>query len=85
MACLCNVRRTTAVCAGQHGRCFARRTRLGDCAAELRVLLQEEKLAGASLLVLANKQDLPGALPLEDIERVRGSANLLQAQIPDRL
>ena len=34
------------------------------------MLLQEEKLAGASLLVLANKQDLPGALPLDDIERV---------------
>ena len=34
------------------------------------MLLQEEKLAGASLLVLANKQDLPGALPLADIERV---------------
>ncbi len=46
------------------------RSRLRDCAAELRVLLQEEKLAGASLLVLANKQDLPGALPLDDIERV---------------
>ncbi len=44
-----------------------------DCAAELRVLLQEEKLAGASLLVLANKQDLPGALPLDDIEKVSPS------------
>ena len=38
------------------------------------MLLQEEKLAGASLLVLANKQDLPGALPLDDIEKVRRSA-----------
>ena len=40
------------------------------------MLLQEEKLAGASLLVLANKQDLPGALPLEDIERVSVFASL---------
>ena len=46
------------------------RFRLGDCAAELGVLLKEEKLAGASLLILANKQDLPGALSLEEITQV---------------
>ena len=32
------------------------RRRLGDCAEELANLLVQEKLAGASLLVLANKQ-----------------------------
>lgn len=42
------------------------RYRLGDCAAELGALLKEEKLSGASLLVLANKQDLPGALSTGD-------------------
>lgn len=36
--------------------------RLPDVAAELATLLAEERLAGASLLVLANKQDLAGAL-----------------------
>ncbi|KAJ9456269.1 ADP-ribosylation factor-like protein 2 [Diplonema papillatum] len=42
-------------------------TRLGDCKRELAVLLQEEKLAGATLLIFMNKQDLPSALPKEKI------------------
>ncbi|KAJ2938583.1 hypothetical protein O0L34_g4081 [Tuta absoluta] len=41
--------------------------RLADCARELHTLLREERLAGATLLVLANKADLPGALSLQDI------------------
>lgn len=41
--------------------------RLNDCREELEGLLMEERLAGASLLVLANKQDLAGALATEDI------------------
>jgi len=44
--------------------------RLLDCTVELHKLLQEEKLAGASLLVFANKQDLPGALSQEDIAQL---------------
>ncbi|ORY94730.1 putative ADP-ribosylation factor-like 2-like protein [Syncephalastrum racemosum] len=40
----------------------ADRLRVEDCKHELFQLLQEERLAGATLLVLANKQDLPGAL-----------------------
>jgi hypothetical protein len=36
--------------------CLLYRRRLGDCAEELSNLLVQEKLAGASLLVLANKQ-----------------------------
>jgi ADP-ribosylation factor-like protein 2 len=36
--------------------------RMRDCAHELHQLLQEERLMGANLLVLANKQDLPGSL-----------------------
>ena len=38
-----------------------------DCHAELMQLLQQERLAGASLLVFANKQDLPGALNTEQV------------------
>jgi ADP-ribosylation factor-like protein 2 len=41
--------------------------RLDDCKKELHLLLKEERLAGATLLVFANKQDLPGALSLSDI------------------
>ncbi|CAH0400687.1 unnamed protein product [Chilo suppressalis] len=41
--------------------------RLADCGRELRTLLREERLAGATLLVLANKADLPGALSLHEI------------------
>jgi len=44
--------------------------RLMDCKAELHKLLQQEKLAGASLLIFANKQDLPGALSSKDIAKV---------------
>jgi len=44
--------------------------RLQDCAAELHKLLGEEKLAGATLLVFANKQDLPGALSCDEIAKV---------------
>lgn len=42
--------------------------RLEDCRRELHKLLGEEKLAGASLLIFANKQDIPGALPASEIE-----------------
>eukprot|EP00040_Diaphanoeca_grandis_P018084 m.95061 g.95061 ORF g.95061 m.95061 type:complete len:185 (-) comp26783_c0_seq2:29-583(-) len=45
----------------------ADRMRLEDCRAELQVLLQEERLAGASLLIFANKQDLPGSLTSKQI------------------
>lgn len=44
--------------------------RLEDCRDELHDLLRQEKLAGASLLVLANKQDLKGALSSEEIQQV---------------
>ncbi|XP_069821616.1 ADP-ribosylation factor-like protein 2 isoform X2 [Dendropsophus ebraccatus] len=45
----------------------ADRARLQDCAQELSGLLLEERLAGATLLVFANKQDLPGALSKDAI------------------
>ncbi|KAJ3314618.1 ADP-ribosylation factor-like protein 2 [Blyttiomyces sp. JEL0837] len=44
--------------------------RLQDCKKELAALLQEERLAGASLLIFANKQDLPSALSKEQIAEI---------------
>eukprot|EP00761_Pharyngomonas_kirbyi_P003754 gb/GECH01003758.1/.p1 GENE.gb/GECH01003758.1/~~gb/GECH01003758.1/.p1 ORF type:complete len:185 (+),score=50.96 gb/GECH01003758.1/:1-555(+) len=41
--------------------------RLKDCHQELHNLLKEEKLAGASLLIFANKQDLDGSLSPNEI------------------
>lgn len=48
----------------------ADRRRLEDCRKELHGLLQEERLLGATLLVFANKQDLAGALTLQEIREV---------------
>ena len=50
----------------------ADRMRLQDCRDELAALLTQEKLAGASLLVCANKQDLPGALTGAEIADALG-------------
>merc|ERR1712113_236713 len=50
----------------------ADRARLNDCKAELQLLLQQERLAGASLLVFANKQDIAGACSAEEIREVLG-------------
>ena len=43
------------------------RFRLEECKAQLHDILKQERLAGASLLILANKQDLGGALNFEQI------------------
>ncbi|XP_050268426.1 ADP-ribosylation factor-like protein 2 isoform X2 [Quercus robur] len=43
---------------------------LDDCKMELDNLLKEERLSGASLLILANKQDIKGALTPEEIAKV---------------
>ncbi|XP_037091774.1 ADP-ribosylation factor-like protein 2 [Pollicipes pollicipes] len=45
----------------------ADKRRMADCKKELHSLLLEERLAGATLLVFANKQDLAGALSREEI------------------
>lgn len=50
--------------------------RMDDCKRELSVLLVEERLAGASLLVLANKQDLPSSAKCEEIEQLLGLPDL---------
>ncbi|KAH9771652.1 ADP-ribosylation factor-like protein 2 [Citrus sinensis] len=44
--------------------------RLDDCKMELDNLLKEERLSGASLLILANKQDINGALTPTEIAKV---------------
>ena len=43
------------------------RWRLEECRLQLRDILGQEKLAGASLLIMANKQDLGGALSFSEI------------------
>lgn len=48
----------------------ADRLRLNDCNRELSQLLQEERLAGATLLVFANKQDIGGALSDQELKLV---------------
>jgi len=44
------------------------RLRIPDCKEELQKLLQEDRLAGASLLVFANKQDIQGSMTDEEIK-----------------
>ncbi|VDL69670.1 unnamed protein product [Nippostrongylus brasiliensis] len=46
------------------------RERLIACREELKSLLTEERLSGATLLVLANKQDLPSAAKVGDIAKL---------------
>lgn len=41
--------------------------RMNDCRIELENLLMEERLAGATLLVLANKQDIQGSLSAHEV------------------
>ena len=41
--------------------------RLEECKNQLKDILKQEKLAGASLLIFANKQDLGGALSFQEI------------------
>ena len=41
--------------------------RLDEVRSELHALLTQERLAGASLLVMANKQDVSGALSLTEV------------------
>ncbi|KAI9510036.1 GTP-binding protein [Russula earlei] len=48
------------------------RLRLNDCKEELHSLLLEDRLAGASLLVFANKQDIQGSMSDKDIEEALG-------------
>ncbi|KAF8607775.1 putative ADP-ribosylation factor-like 2 [Ceratobasidium sp. AG-I] len=44
------------------------RLRMNDCREELHVLLQEQRLAGSSLLIFANKQDITGSMSDAEIK-----------------
>jgi len=44
--------------------------RLEDCRQELHKLLMEERLAGATLLIFANKQDVSGSLDSDEVHQV---------------
>ncbi|KXS17337.1 ADP-ribosylation factor-like protein 2 [Gonapodya prolifera JEL478] len=46
--------------------------RLKECRKEMERVVTEERLSGATLLVLANKQDLPSALPASTISSLLG-------------
>jgi ADP-ribosylation factor-like protein 2 len=50
----------------------ADQVRLDICKEELSVLLDQEKLAGASLLIFANKQDVRGAYNADEIANALG-------------
>jgi ADP-ribosylation factor-like protein 2 len=50
--------------------------RLELCRDELSQLLSQERLAGVSILVYANKQDVEGALSVEEIAQVLDIANM---------
>lgn len=43
------------------------RERIGEAAEELQKMLSEEDLANAAVLVFANKQDLPNAMPTTEV------------------
>lgn len=43
---------------------------MSDCRDELKALLKEDRLAGATLLVFANKQDLEGSMRTDEIRDV---------------
>ena len=47
---------------------------------ELDIMLQEEELKGAPVLVLANKQDLPGAMSEQEIFSGLGLTNIKARQ-----
>ena len=50
---------------------------LGSCREEMHKLLQEERLQGSTLLVLANKQDLDGAATSDEIRDLLKLGNSL--------
>ena len=58
----------------------ADRERLDVCRDELLRLLGEEKLAGASLLVLANKQDLAGRLAPDELHAALELARIAESR-----
>ncbi len=43
------------------------RDRISECKSELHRLLGDDELRDAAILVLANKQDIPGAMSVEEV------------------
>ncbi|KAI9225137.1 ADP-ribosylation factor [Blastocladiella britannica] len=56
----------------------ADRERIGEARDELQHMLNEDELRGASLLVLANKQDLPNSMSAAEITEKLGLASVRQ-------
>ena len=54
----------------------ADRERLDTAKQELEMMLQEEELKGAPVLILANKQDLPDAMNEQEICNGLGLTNI---------
>ena len=54
--------------------------RIGTARAELHAILEEEELKNASVLVLANKQDLPGALDAAQVSEGLGLSGVKTRQ-----
>merc|ERR1712232_1194869 len=54
--------------------------RIGISKEELISMMEEEELKNAALLVLANKQDLPGALDVEHVSEALGLSSLQDRQ-----
>lgn len=58
----------------------ADKDRISDAKQELHLMLEEEELKGVTLLVFANKQDLPGAMPLNDVSDELGLSSIRNRQ-----
>ncbi|CEM18646.1 unnamed protein product [Vitrella brassicaformis CCMP3155] len=54
--------------------------RLPDSRQELQLMLEEEELKGVTLLVFANKQDLPGAMTAAQVSEGLGLTNIRNRQ-----
>ncbi len=54
--------------------------RMGISKTELMTMLDEEELKDAALVIFANKQDLPGALPVDQVAEKLGLAALKNRQ-----
>ena len=54
--------------------------RLGDSKQELMLMLEEEELKGVTLLVFANKQDLPQAMTAAEVSEGLGLTNIRNRQ-----
>lgn len=52
------------------------RDRIEEARDELKKMLSEEELRNATVLVFANKQDLPNAMPVADLTQELGLPNL---------